>query len=195
MKGFSALGIIGVLAIGGCAKPTVAELEKALDHFEPESLAAVYGDGRYSVYMDDRKRDLLAACLARKGKPGIQALIGLFGSESTIRASYNESFFGDGNYVIQGDMSGKRYKRHTYEVGDAARDAIVAIGPPAVPALSEALADSQQLVRQRAIEALATIGPPAASALPLLEKLAGTSKKDSGLAHDAIYKIRSKAGR
>jgi len=76
----------------------------------------------------------------------------------------------------------------------AARDALVRIGPKAVPALTDLLAHEAAPVRAVAAEALGWLGPPAADAVPALGKLlADQSAFVKARAADALARIGPKA--
>jgi HEAT repeat protein len=60
---------------------------------------------------------------------------------------------------------------------------------PAVPALTAAIGDSDQRVRQSAVKALAAIGPPAQEALPTLLRVLRRGSWPE--AEEAVRRIRS----
>jgi HEAT repeat protein len=70
-------------------------------------------------------------------------------------------------------------------VRETAADALARIGPPALPALIDALRDRNPDVRNRAAQALARMGPPAKPAVPeLIVAL-----------HDSDWQVRRSAAR
>lgn len=64
-----------------------------------------------------------------------------------------------------------------WTVQQAAADALARIGPPSVPALTDALSDPDPLVRLEATHALARMGPPAKPAVPKLIVALGDSDR------------------
>ena len=85
----------------------------------------------------------------------------------TARAAYRESF--------EGDAEGSRAGRHLY---NAALDALVGIGPKAVPALIELLPDEKGDRSGRIIRDLRSLGKDAAPAAPALAKLLADEDQD-----------------